>query len=426
MSEIKVNKISPRTACGTTTLGDSGDTFTIPSGVTISNLGTAAGFGGTGEISWDTTVKTTGTFTATSGVGYFLNTTGGTITVNLPAGSAGDSVALADYAATWASDNVTLTPNGTDNLGGANTSATLNTNGQSVTFVYVDAVQGWVNVLDSTSNVRGEAYVIATGGCITTSGDYKVHTFNGPGSFQVTQTAAIAADNMVSYMIVGGGAGTGAGDYAGGGGAGGFRELKSPPAGPYTASPLDGYCTAPNRITVSATTYPIIVGAGGGGGAYPDGRGDAGGVSTFDSITSAGGGGGGEYSGGPNCGLPGGSGGGGSANAGPAGAGNSPSTTPSQGFPGGVGSGTSGGGGGGALAAGATGAGSCAGSAGGAGATTCISFSPVTKSTGGQGGGSALPASNGACNSGDGGYRANPGTAGNGGSGVVVIRYKYQ
>ena len=35
MSEIKVNKISPRTACGTTTLGDSGDTFTIPSGVTI-------------------------------------------------------------------------------------------------------------------------------------------------------------------------------------------------------------------------------------------------------------------------------------------------------------------------------------------------------------------------------------------------------
>ena len=30
MSEIKVNKISPRTACGTVTLGDSGDTFTIP------------------------------------------------------------------------------------------------------------------------------------------------------------------------------------------------------------------------------------------------------------------------------------------------------------------------------------------------------------------------------------------------------------
>ena len=35
MSEIKVNKISPRTNCGTTTLGDSGDTFTIPAGVSI-------------------------------------------------------------------------------------------------------------------------------------------------------------------------------------------------------------------------------------------------------------------------------------------------------------------------------------------------------------------------------------------------------
>ena len=39
MSEIKVNKISPRTNCGTTTLGDSGDTITItiPAGVTITN-----------------------------------------------------------------------------------------------------------------------------------------------------------------------------------------------------------------------------------------------------------------------------------------------------------------------------------------------------------------------------------------------------
>ena len=41
MSEIKVNKISPRTNCGTTTLGDSGDTFTIPAGVSITNSGTA-------------------------------------------------------------------------------------------------------------------------------------------------------------------------------------------------------------------------------------------------------------------------------------------------------------------------------------------------------------------------------------------------
>ena len=38
MSEIKVNKITPRVACGTVTLGDSGDTFTVPSGATLPTL----------------------------------------------------------------------------------------------------------------------------------------------------------------------------------------------------------------------------------------------------------------------------------------------------------------------------------------------------------------------------------------------------
>tara|TARA_B100001142_G_scaffold17129_1_gene15896 strand:- start:4506 stop:5102 length:597 start_codon:yes stop_codon:yes gene_type:complete len=46
MSEIKTEKLSPRTGSGTVTLGTSGDTFSIPSGVTLSNSGTATGFGG--------------------------------------------------------------------------------------------------------------------------------------------------------------------------------------------------------------------------------------------------------------------------------------------------------------------------------------------------------------------------------------------
>ena len=45
MSEILANKITPVTGT-TVTLGDSGDTFTIPSGVNITNSGTATGFGG--------------------------------------------------------------------------------------------------------------------------------------------------------------------------------------------------------------------------------------------------------------------------------------------------------------------------------------------------------------------------------------------
>ena len=104
MSEIKVNKISPRTNCGTTQLGDSGDTFTIPAGATITNNGTANGFGATGAVNWQTTVKSAG-FTAVAGEGYFVNTTSGAISVNLPAGTAGAVVGFADYAGTFTSSN---------------------------------------------------------------------------------------------------------------------------------------------------------------------------------------------------------------------------------------------------------------------------------------------------------------------------------
>ena len=118
MSEVKVNKISPRANCGTVTLGDSGDTFTIPSGVSITNNGTASGFGATGAASWNTTVKT-GDFTAVSGEGYFVNTTSGAINVTLPAGTAGAVVAIKDYANTFDTNKVTLVRNGSDKIGGA-------------------------------------------------------------------------------------------------------------------------------------------------------------------------------------------------------------------------------------------------------------------------------------------------------------------
>jgi len=43
-SEVKANKLSPATGTDVT-LGDSGDTFTVPSGATLVNSGTATGFG---------------------------------------------------------------------------------------------------------------------------------------------------------------------------------------------------------------------------------------------------------------------------------------------------------------------------------------------------------------------------------------------
>ena len=268
MSEIKVNKISPRTACGTTTLGDSGDTFTIPAGVSITNSGTASGFGATGAASWNTTVKT-GDFTAVSGEGYFINS-GSAITMNLPAGTAGNIVSVVDYTNTFQTNNLTIKPNGSEKIGGVNASFTASTEGQSLTFVYVDDTEGWKNVQDSTSNITGNPNLIATGGTITTSGNCKIHTFTGPGTFTVTNASATAAENIVSYMVIAGGGGGGnggspGGNGTGGGGAGGFRELKSPTT-PYTASPLDGYPSSPNRITVTATGFPITVGSGGAAG----------------------------------------------------------------------------------------------------------------------------------------------------------------
>ena len=459
-STIKVNNIQNQ--CGaniinensnTITLGASGDTIALASGAS------QTGFGRTGTVDWETTPKT-GTFTAVSGKGYFANTTASAFTMNLPAGSAGDIVSVMDYAGTWQTYNLTIAANGTEKIGGvASAPVALSTQGQSVTFVYVDSTQGWLNTMDSTSNVKGNAYMVATGGTITTSGNDKIHTFTGPGTFTVCTTAVCAANNLVSYMVVAGGGGGGT-HRAGGGGAGGFRELKSP-ATPYTASPLDGYPSAPNRVTVTATGYPITVGSGGSGGpgsASPT-PGGTGNTSVFSTITSAGGGGGG---GGDNPGVNGGSGGGGGGNGSlSGGTGNTPPVTPAQGTNGGTGAAGppnyGSGGGAGATDAGSNGT-PTAGGDGGDGATTNISGSPTAYAGGGGGshycssgpsagsggtggGGNAAfsspltPSVAGTANTGGGGgggqHKGVPSPAiseqgAAGGSGVVIIRYKYQ
>jgi hypothetical protein len=463
MSEVKVNKISPRTACGTVTLGDSGDTFTIPAGVSISNSGTASGFGATGEVSWVTTKKTA-TFTATAGEGYFCDTSGGAFTVNLPAGTAGNSFAVADYTNTFQTNNLTIAANGSQKIGGVAEDAILSTEGQSAYFVYVDDTEGWKNVIDSTSNIVGTPpYMVATGGTITESGNCKIHTFTGPGTFTVTRAATSAADNVVSYVVVAGGGG-GAQSRGGGGGAGGFREVVSP-SSPYTGSPLNGYPSSPNRVTVTATAFPITVGGGGAGGtcAGPsaDGIGTSGSNSIFSTVTSAGGGGGA-----PGCansppygpipvqrtGLTGGSGGGGGSGndgGGLGGAGNTPPVSPAQGFAGGDASSgsTKSAGGGGATVAGTDGSPGGNG-CGGAGATSSINATPTARAGGGgggQGGGPSAGRAGGAGGGGPGGGTGNGdagtvntggggGGAGNpsgrdggqGGSGIVIIRYRFQ
>ena len=479
MSEVKVNKISPRTNCGTTTLGDSGDSFVIPSGVTITNNGTQTGFGRTGTVDWQTTVKTTG-FTASSGEGYFCNTTSGAFTVTLPASpSAGDIVAVKDYANTFDTNNLTIGRN-SEPIEGSTSNATIDVEGQSVTLVYIDGTQGWkVTDQGKKADISIPEFVTATGGTITTCGNFKIHTFTGPGTFCVSNAGNSLGSNTLDYLVVAGGAAGGIGYNAsgGGGGAGGLRFSASTFTAPPTSAPRAG-----SALTASATGYPITVGAGGtvSGPGNPNGvRGNSGANSVFSTITSTGGGGGGGYNAPISPGNPGGSGGGGggdtSGGNSSGGSGNTPPVSPSQGNNGGGGFDTGpwypAGGGGGAGAAGASSPAPAHGSPGGVGLQINIDTNTnywagggggagwdganggngglggggggaTYQACGGSGGGSALnpggagngnwpsnaAGGSGGANTGGGagGNNCTPATKGNGGSGIVIIRYKFQ
>jgi hypothetical protein len=410
-------------------------------GTTLIDNGT---FKNIGAVTWDTTAKTTG-FTAVAGNGYFCNTTSGAFTVTLPLSpTAGDTVGISDYANTADTNNITIGRNGSDIQGVAN-DFIINIEGASVLLTYVDATQGWllIDAAQASDIQQDIKFVTATGGTITCCGDYKIHSFTGPGTFTVTCAGNPAGSNSVDYLVVAGG-GSGGGSYGGGGGAGGFRTSFPSPAG-----------TTP----VSVTGYPITVGGGGAPVSPPLAAGNNGSNSVFSTITSTGGGGGGQADGGAGAfpGNTGGSGGGGGtsdASTGAGGAGNTPPVSPPQGQPGGNGTSDNatyraGGGGGGASTAGGNGVGTpvFAGGPGGNGTANSINGSSVTRS-GGGGGGSNGPARApggsggggaggfpggtsgiaGTANTGGGGGSTHycSGSSGAGGSGIVIIRYKFQ
>jgi len=255
-----------------------------------------------------------------------------------------------------------------------------------------------------TSNAT---FMVATGGNVTTDGDFKVHTFNSSGTFTISQTSG--GQNTMQYLIIAGGGGGGVSN-ASGAGAGG-RLLNTGFTEPSTGD------------------YAVTVGGGGAGGPLtpPYGKGSNGSDSTWNSITATGGGGGGGWAGtypnaSPQAGGDGGSGGGSNQAA----AGNGIS---GQGNGGARYDPMNGGGGGG-------GAGS-SGSArnGGSGASSSITGSSVTKAGGGAGrfgsagsGGGGAPEQAGTGNTGGGGgaWNGNVPYSHPGGSGIVIFRYKFQ
>ena len=495
MSEVKVNKITPRTDCGTTQLGDSGDTVTVTGdlrsdslkaadgGVIISQSGTTitvgasgdtvslasgasqSGFGRAGTVDWQTGSIKTANFNAANGEGYFADTSSGAFTMTLPSSpSAGNIVAVKDYANTFDTNNLTIGRNGS-NIGGNASDSVLSAEGTSITLVYVDATKGWLVVQEGAqSDAPQPAFTVPTGGTISCSGNFKIHTFTGPGTFSVSQvgnapTVPSGGPAVVDYMVVagaGGGGGTTSGSNrgGGGGGAGGWRASSGAASGCYTAGP--GPLTSPvSGITVTATSFPITVGGGGAGGpAGSQNPGSFGNDSVFSTITSTKGGAAGASANasGDRNGFAGGSGGGGGGCSGTAGSGNTPPVSPPQGNNGGASPGpNAAAGGGGASAVGVNGANGCSvkGGHGGCGVTSCITASPVAYAGGGGGaagnngctgqgragggnGGRNNPGPfGGGCGtanrgSGGGGGAGSSGPGGSGGSGIVVIRYKFQ
>lgn len=90
----------------------------------------------------------------------------------------------------------------------------------------------------------------ATGGVITSSMGYTIHTFNSSGTFNILGSQS----KNVEYLIVGGGGGGGgAGGYGGGGGGAGGR--------------LEG-----TILVSSPKSYIVTIGSGGVGGVNSQSR----------------------------------------------------------------------------------------------------------------------------------------------------------
>jgi len=316
-------------------------------------------------------VKTSG-FTAVANEAYPCNTTSSAFTVTLPATpSAGDEVIILDYAGTFDTNALTISPNG-NKIEGGTSNLQLSGEREGVRLVYIDSTQGWL----ASSGIN-------------------------EGTDALNPVPIIA-----DFLVIAGG-GSGGYDSGAGGGAGGYRNSYST-----ETSGGGGSSEASLNLTLGAV-YTITIGAGGAAvtGSSVGNPGNDSSISGtgITTITSIGGGRGGRASsGGGNGGSGGGYGGSGTAN---------------QGFNGGSGGNT---GGGGAGEAGST----DASSDGGDGLSSSITGSSVARGGGGAGsgtggtGGGGNDGDDGVANTGGGGGRWNgvEPDSGAGGSGVVILR----
>lgn len=315
-------------------------------------------------------------------------------------------------------------------------SGTTPTISSNTTYNFDVSISDGINSAVSRAfSISGVAVPTISGGTLTSDSTYYYRTFTGNGNL-VVSTTSLSAD----ILTIAGGGGGGSGYYAGGAGAGGVL---------YSSS-----------VTVPVASHSIVIGGGGNGSTYTTTTGSNGTNSTLGSLTTAvgGGGAGSRDSRSGKTGNDGGSGGGcafpnTSGGLGTSGQGNNGGSCMSGGY---------GASGGGAGAVGNDGPGSPYGANGGIGTNTYSSWATATSTgesgyyggggaagseasiirAGGLGGGGAASntssqaAGNGSSNTGGGGgggssVESQGGTSasgtyqrgGNGGSGLVIVRY---
>ena len=214
-------------------------------------------------ISWQSV--TTSGITMVAGRGYPVDTSGGAITMTMPASpSVGDTLKVMDYARTFASNKLTLDRNGSP-FQGATSNPQFNINGSTITVTYIDSTKGWVPTTDDD---------------VTTFIPAGNQQYTTPGSYTWTVPSGVTSCSVVC-VGAGGTSGIANSGQGGGGGALVYR----------------------NSITVvPGQTASVVVGADNG---HSGNNGQSGGNSSFTYggvATTGGGGGGGQGNGNDSAG----------------------------------------------------------------------------------------------------------------------------
>lgn len=239
--------------------------------VNAKGLVTAAS-NGVSPLNWQTTQ--TSNFNAAVGLAYPVNTTSGVITATLPASpSAGNILLFLDYAGTFATNNLTIDPNGLK-VNGIASSIIINTNREAIGLVYIDSTQGWIpydgfNTMTPKSATYAVTYLVVAGGGGGGS--------NGGGGGGGLLAGASTLNSGTVYTIT-----------IGGGGAGAPNNVSNATAGANSVVSGSGFTTLTAIGGGVGALYPGNGGAGGSGGGAPGNAGSTGGAGTVGQGNAGG------------------------------------------------------------------------------------------------------------------------------------------